>query len=112
MGRERGQASVELLAVLPAILLLAALLIQLALAGWAAWACGNAARVAARAEAVGRDAKSAARSALPRRLERGLVVDSDDGGRVTVRLRVPLLVPVGSAKGPEVEATADLEAGS
>jgi hypothetical protein len=92
-GPQRGQASVELVAALPALLLVAALLVQLAIAGYAAWACANAARVAARADAVGRDAEAAARSALPRRLERGLAVRIDDGGHVNVRVRVPLLVP-------------------
>ena len=89
---ERGQASVETVAVLPALLLVGALLWQLALTGHAAWACANAARVAARAEVVGRDGTRAARSALPSRLERGLQVSRDDGGRVRVRVRVPLIL--------------------
>src|SRR4051812_49448096 len=89
---EAGQASVELLGVLPAVLLVAALVWQLALAGQAAWLCANAARAAARAEAVGRDGPSAARSALPRSLERGLKVESAADGAVRVRLRIPLVV--------------------
>jgi len=80
-------------AALPALLLTAGLLVQLALAGHAAWACANAARVAARADAVGGDAEAAARSALPRRLERGLEVRGGDAGGVSVRVRVPLVVP-------------------
>jgi hypothetical protein len=90
--RERGQASVELLGTVPAVLLVAALVWQLALAGQAAWLCANAARVAARAEAVGRDGQAAARSALPRSLRRGLRVEAASGGAVRVRLRVPLLL--------------------
>ena len=62
---ERGQASVELVAMVPFVLLVGAVVWQLALAGHAAWAGANAARVAARAEAVGRDGERAARSALP-----------------------------------------------
>ena len=81
------------MAALPAILLVAALLVQLAIAGHAAWACANAARVAARADAVGGDAEAAARTALPRRLEDGLEVRDADAGRVSVRVRVPLVVP-------------------
>jgi TadE-like protein len=104
---ERGQASVEAVAVLPAVLLLAALVVQLALAGHAAWACANAARVAARAEAVGEDASGAARSALPKRLERGLSVRREENGLVAVRVRVPLVLPLASA--PSVSARARLQ---
>jgi hypothetical protein len=76
---------------LPAILLVAALVWQLALAGHSAWLCANAARAAARAEAVGRDGERAARSALPASLERGLKVE-DRAGATRVRVRIPLLV--------------------
>ena len=90
--RDTGQASVELLATLPFVLLAGAIVWQLALAGHAAWACANAARVAARADAVGLDPRTAARSALPRSLERGLVVERAGGGAVRVRVRVPLVL--------------------
>src|SRR3954447_16334092 len=92
MERERGQASVELLGTLPAVLLVAALVWELALAGHTAWLCANAARAGARAAVVGRDPGAAARSALPRSLRRGLTVETGSGGSVRVRLRVPLLV--------------------
>jgi hypothetical protein len=92
MARDRGQASVELLATLPAVLLVAALVWELALAGHTAWLCANAARAGARAAVVGHDSASAARSALPRSLRRGMRVDEREGGAVRVRLRVPLLV--------------------
>ena len=78
---ERGQASVELVAIVPFVLLVGAVVWQLALAGHAAWAGANAARVAARAEAVGRDGERAARSALPSYLERGLTVDRERRAR-------------------------------
>ncbi|MEX2253090.1 MAG: TadE/TadG family type IV pilus assembly protein, partial [Thermoleophilaceae bacterium] len=58
---ETGQASVELLGAIPAVLLVGALVWQLALAGHALWLCANAARAGARAEAVGRSGKWAAR---------------------------------------------------
>ncbi len=89
---QQGQASVEAVAVLPAVLIVAAVVWQLALVGHAAWTCANAARVAARAEVVGRDAESAARSALPRQLERDLEVRSAGPGRVRVSVRVPLVI--------------------
>jgi pilus assembly protein CpaE len=89
---ERGQATVELVALLPAVLLVGLLVWQVALAGHAAWATANAARVAARAVAVDRDAERAARSALPKGLERGLRVRRNDDGLVEVGVRVPLVV--------------------
>jgi hypothetical protein len=89
---ERGQASAELLGTLPAVLLVGAVVWQLVLAGQAAWLCANAARVAARAEAVGRDARAAARSALPSSFERGLRVQAKSDGAVRVRVQVPLLL--------------------
>jgi pilus assembly protein CpaE len=107
---ERGQASVELVAAVPLVLLGAALAWQLALAGHAAWLCAHAARAAARADAVGRSAEAAARSALPRSLERGLSVERLRGGGVRVSTRVPLLLDAG--RGPvRVAASSSLGRG-
>jgi hypothetical protein len=88
MVSQRGQAAVELVAVLPLVALLLGGLWQAVLAGEAAWAAAGAARAAARAEAVGVDARAAARAVLPERLERGLRVRraGDDGVRVSVRV--------------------------
>ena len=88
---ERGQAAIEFLGVLPAALVVVLAGWQLALAGQAAWLAGNAARVGARAQAVGGDPAVAARSALPSYLRRGLEVNGA-GGRVSVRVPVPLLL--------------------
>jgi type IV secretory pathway TrbD component len=88
---ERGQASVELLGVLPAALLVVLLAWQLALAGHATWLAGSSARVAARAAAVGRDPTVAARSAVPEHLRRHLRVRRS-GDRVLVSLRPPLVL--------------------
>jgi len=87
---ERGQASVEFVAAIPAVLLLGMIAWQLTLLGHAAWLSAHAARAAARADVVGRSPRRAARSVLPRSLERGLRVDRS-GRRVRVRVRVPLL---------------------
>lgn len=104
---ERGQASVELVAVVPFVVLVGAVCWQLALAGHAAWMCAHAARAGARAEAVGRDPRAAALSALPAGLERGLRVERRGRGRVRVRLRLPLLVH--GWRGPlAISATASL----
>lgn len=106
-----GQASVELLGVVPAVLLVAALVWQLALTGQSAWLCANAARAAARARIVGGDARAAARSALPESLRAAAVVEQRESGAVHVRLRVPLLVR--GWRGPVVVgATAGLGDGS
>ena len=94
---EAGQATVELVALLPLVAVLAAVLWQGVVAGQAVWLAGSAARAAARAAAVGADARAAARRALPARLERGLVVragSADDGG-VRVAIAVPAVVGSG-----------------
>ena len=88
---ERGQASAELIAVIPALLLAVLITAQVGVLGWALWSAGSAARVGARAAHVGADAEVAARSALPTHLRRGARVDEDDD--VGVKVRVPTLVP-------------------
>jgi hypothetical protein len=89
---ERGQASIELVAVLPCVLLVAAVVWQLVLVGHTAWLTAQAARAWARADAVGRDADAAARSTLPGSLERGLEVHRLRPGGVRVSVRIPLLL--------------------
>jgi hypothetical protein len=86
---EHGQASVELVALLPLAGLLVALLWQALLAGETVWLSGAAARTAARAAAIGSDPADAARSVLPPRLERGLRVRPLRDGAVELVLRVP-----------------------
>lgn len=107
---ERGQASVEMLGVLPFVLIVGAVVWQFALAGHTAWQCANAARVAARAEVVGKDGEAAARTALSDGLERGLEVDARSEGGVRVSVRMPLLSHLWSAP-VAVSATASLGAG-
>src|ERR671930_1732362 len=96
-GRQHGQATVETVALLPLVVLLGALLWQAVVAGQALWLAGAAARAAARAAAVGGDAESAARGALPPRLEDGLRVRSAAGGAgVRVAVHVPAVLTHGS----------------
>jgi Flp pilus assembly protein TadG len=93
--RSRGQAAVETLAVLPA-LVLAALA-----AGWVVWAAAawvqaaGAARAGARAALVGEDPAAAARRVLP---GAGVVAapPAPPPGVVTVRVRLPLRAPGGA----------------
>jgi hypothetical protein len=86
-----GQASVELVAALPALGLAIVLAAHLALAGYALWSAGVAARAGARAELVGGDARRAARASLPPVLRERASVG--EGSPVRVRLRAPSLVP-------------------
>jgi hypothetical protein len=89
---ESGQASVETVALVPLVLLAAAVAWQLLLTGHTLWLCANAARVAARADLVGESPARAARSALPKSLQRDLSVKRRGGDAIRVRLRVPLLL--------------------
>jgi hypothetical protein len=89
---QAGQASVELVAMVPVVLLVGAVAWQLALAGHTAWLTAHAARAAARADAVGKGPAEAARSALPRSLEDGLEVEPLEQGGVRVSVKVPLLM--------------------
>ena len=86
-----GQASVELIAILPALAVCVLIAAQAAAAGWALWTAGNAARAGARAEHVGGDGEAAARRALPGRLREGAAVSNEDGIRVEVA--VPSMLP-------------------
>lgn len=104
---QTGQASVELVGVLPLGVLACAVVWQLALAGHAAWSVGSAARAAARAEAVGSDPGRAARRALPGTLERELKVTPGEGGGVRVTVRIPAVGGILALGG--VSATARFE---
>jgi hypothetical protein len=83
-----GQASVELLAALPALALAAAIALQLLLVGYSVTIADGAAEAGALAGTAGRDAKRAAVEALPRWARARAHVRAD-GGRVTVELRPP-----------------------
>lgn len=100
----RGQASVELVAVLPLVAVLALALWQVAVAGQAVWLSGSAARAAARAAAVGTDPLRAGQRVLPDGLARGLRVSAGRDGSVTVRVAVPLVVGHGSLTSFEERA--------
>jgi Flp pilus assembly protein TadG len=90
--RERGTASVELIAVVPFLLLAVLAAAQIALAGQALWSAGVAARAAARATLVGDSASAAAKRALPEAMRAGVRVKDDDSG-VSVSVPVPRLLP-------------------
>jgi hypothetical protein len=85
---ERGQASVELVAALPALLLAALLALQLLAAGYALTLADGAAEAGALALVAGGSAGEAVRDALPGWARRDVEV-SVRGGEVSVRLRPP-----------------------
>lgn len=104
---EQGQATVELVVLLPLMAILGLALWQAVVAGQAAWLAGAAARAAARAEALGADPAAAARRVLPGSLEHGLRVRARPGGGVDVRVGVPAVL--GRERIAHVAARARLE---
>jgi hypothetical protein len=92
VDRQGGQATVELVAALPALLLAGYLAFQLLAAGYALTLADGAAEAGALALASGRPAVRATRDALPGWAAEDAEV-SVAGGRVTVRLRPPALAP-------------------
>jgi pilus assembly protein CpaE len=107
-NRDPGQASVELVAVLPALVVCVVIAAQAVAAGWALWSAGNAARAGARAERVGSDGEAAARRSLPAPLRDGAMVSAGDGVQVSVR--VPALLP--GVTMPRIAASSRLDAGT
>lgn len=92
---DAGATTVEFVAMLPVVVVLALAAWQVLVAAQAAWLSGGAAASAARAQAVGRDPRAAAERRLPDPLRRGLRVRVHDG-EVTVRVAVPVVVGSGS----------------
>jgi hypothetical protein len=92
--RQRGQAALELIALLPVLVLAALIGWQLAVAAYAWTVASGAARAGARAQEVGAPARAAALAALPGRYARAARVEAGDGGGVRVRVGVPPVVPL------------------
>lgn len=108
---QRGQASVELLGVLPLLIALGLAALQLLAVGYASILAGNAAEAGALALAGASstaEARAGAREALPG-WSRARARVSVAGGRVTVRLRPPSLLKL-LAERLEVTAEAAGEA--
>lgn len=94
MAAERGQAGVELVALLPCLLLLVAVLAQACLFVVCAVAAERAASAGARAVARGAPAGAAVRAVLPGALARVARVQVQADGTVSVTLAVPRVLPV------------------
>jgi hypothetical protein len=92
MDREGGQATVEFLAALPALLLAGLLALQLLVAGYALTLADGAAEAGALAQAAGRPVRSAVRDALPDWAASRAEI-SVRGGEVVVRLPPPSPLP-------------------
>lgn len=109
--RDRGQASVELIAALPIVALLALAAWQLAVAGHDWWRLTEAARVAAREVHVGRqrgDDRAARRraDAIVRALSRSARLTVEHDGTVRVVDRVGLVGPfqaIGAQRAPRID---------
>lgn len=99
-----GQAAIELVALLPLVGVLVALLWQALLAGEAIWVDGGAARAAARAAAVGGDPLGAARAVLPSRFARGVRVQRAADGAVAVVVEIPSVLGGGALTSVRVRA--------
>jgi hypothetical protein len=85
---DRGQASVELLAGLPALFLAGLISLQLLAVGYALTLADGAAEAGALAVAADEPARPAVRDALPGWADARVATDVD-GGRVDVELRPP-----------------------
>lgn len=90
---ERGQASIELLGGLPALLLAGLVAFQLLAIGYAGVLAGSAAEAGALAMAAGTDPKAGVRESLPGWSRADASVTASHG-RVRVRLRPPALLNV------------------
>ena len=88
MSGERGQAAVELLGAVPALLLIGLVAFQLLAVGYAAVLAGNAAEAAALAVAAGADPRGAAQAAVPGWSRARMKLRTADG-RVDVTMRPP-----------------------
>ncbi len=88
MSEECGQATVELVAALPALVLAGLVALQLLAVGYALTLADGAAEAGALALATGRPAKAAARDALPGWAEDEVEI-AVRGGRVEVTVSPP-----------------------
>ena len=107
MRDERGQATVEVVGMLPLLAIAGLAKLQLLAAGAAREYAGHAAEAAALALGENRDPTAAARDAIPGWSTRRLTVHTH-GRRVHVRLRPPSVV---HALGDLLTAEADADAG-
>lgn len=106
LGAVEGQASIELLGAVPALLALGLVIFQMLAVGYSAVLAGTAAEAGALALAAGTDPKAGVREALPgwTRTRARVTVT---GGAVRVRLQ-PLTLIGALAERLQVSATASV----
>jgi Flp pilus assembly protein TadG len=93
MRAARGQSTIELVILLPALLTALAGIAWSVLAVWTSIEATDAARAGARAAILGADPTATARAALPDALRGGASILVAGEG-VRVRVRVPAFVPL------------------
>ena len=91
-GNSAGQAQLELIAGIPALVLAALIALQLLAVGYAQSVADGAAEAGAIAGADGRSPEEAARAGLPSWTDSRVEVEASGGG-VTVALDPPALIP-------------------
>jgi hypothetical protein len=87
-SRQRGQAAIELVGLLPALVAVGLALLQLLAVGYASVLAGGAAEAGALALAAGGDARAGAKEALPGWSEARARI-AVTGGEVLVHMRPP-----------------------
>ena len=104
LERDRGQASIELIAGIPVLLLCGAVGMQLLLAGYTLSLADGASEAGAAAAAIGSSPRIAARKFLPEWARSRARIETK-GGRVSVSITPPAAVS-SLARGLEVESRA------
>ena len=93
-AKDRGQASLELVAMLPLLIFGGLLILQMGVAMWAVSSTNEAARQAARAFSLGADPMAAAEDSLPGKLDVADLVSSGPGHTVELTVEIPTLLPL------------------
>lgn len=91
---ERGIATVEVVALVPILVLLATFVLQGAAAIWTVSAADTAARHAARARSLGQDPREAADASLPGAMEASEVDHLPGSNGVRITVEVPRVSPL------------------
>jgi Flp pilus assembly protein TadG len=103
---QRGQATVEFLAMIPILVLVLVGAFQLFLLGFTMNETSSAARAAARAGSLGEDYQGAGKDSLESWLKNYLASITKSGTRYTVTVNVPVIFP--GIHGPAIGRSASI----